>query len=408
MKFIPLRKTKNSIMKKNLILFLLIVLAGCSTNLLNDSNYSRFRPVLMKQEQFLNSIHLINSPVELDTVGKIQKLGSYLIIMDLYKGLHIVQVDSSSLVNLSFLVVPGIIDFVVSDSMVYANSATDLVSFKFKSYDNIQLLDRQRNVFYELMPPDRRTPDPVFSKGSRPANTIIIGWQPDEKFSDSDTLLMPYYLFAKKDNYLLAAFGDHILVFDISGQKPVYKSVFQGNSNFIEKMQVLGNYLFTFSNQDMAVYSLSSISTPNRVNDYSGISAGSYIAIKYGDSYKFFATFHSSALYYSTADAFAIYDLGHFDKIKLDTSIGLYYPLGLLKEDSTIYVCDRGIRFYNYDDSSLTYIGYKPGDDLDLLVYNDSILISLGANSINSYKIDDTTLEFLDNLSIKYAWLIKF
>ena len=408
MKFIPLRKTKNSIMKKNLILFLLIVLAGCSTNFLNDSNYSRYKPVLMKQDQFLNSIHLVNKPVGLDTVGKIQKIGDYLLVMELYKGLHIVEVDSvQNLKNLSFLVVPGIIDFVVADSMVYANSATDLVSFKFNSYDDIQLLDRQSNVFYELMPPDRRMPDPVFSKGNRPDNTVIVGWQPDVGFSDLDTLLMPYYLFAMKDDYLLAALGDHILVFDISGQKPVYKSVFQGNSNFIEKLQVLGNYLFTFSNQDMAVYSLSSISTPNRVNDYNGISAGSYIAVEYGDSYKFFATFHSSSLYYSTADAFAVYDLGHFDKIKLDTSFGMYYPLGLLSRDSTIYVCGQGIRIFSYD-SIFTYTGYKPGDDLNLFDYSDSTLISLGSSSINSYKVQDTTLELIDYLPIKYAWLIKY
>ncbi len=408
MNFIPLRKIKITIMKNKLILFLFVVLAGCSTNLLNDTNYSRYKPVLMQQDQFLNAIHLIQSPEKLDTVGKMQKIGDYLFVLDLYKGLHILQLDSSQkIINLSFLVIPGIIDFVVSDSMIYANSATDLVSLKFNSYDNIELIDRQQNVFYELMPPDRRQPDPVFSKGSRPDNTVIVGWQPDNNFGDLDTLLMPYYLFALKDNYLLAALGDHILVFDISGQKPVYKSVFQGNNNFIEKMQVFGNYLFTFSMQNMEVYSLSSITTPNKVNEYSGISAGSYIAIEYGQSYKFFATFHSSALYYSTADAFALYDLGHFDKINLDTSFGLYYPLGILKQDTTVYVCDRGIKIFSYD-SLLTYKGFKSGDDLDLFGFNDSTLVSLGARTINSYRVKDSILEPVDYLPIKYAWLIRF
>jgi len=60
---------------------------------------------------------------------------------------------------------------------VYADNAVDLVAFTFDG-NGIQVLDRNRDVFPELSPPDLSGYIPFeFTKEERPENTVIVRWE---------------------------------------------------------------------------------------------------------------------------------------------------------------------------------------------------------------------------------------
>ncbi len=386
---------------------LLIVLSGCFQKVEQD-NYSKFRPVLMKEADFLNAVHVLDSPVELDTISKIARLGDYFLFLEVYKGLHVIDAhDINNLQNLSFIVIPGIIDFVVKDSVIYANSARDLLSLRFNSPDDVSILDRQRGVFYELSPPDRRLPNPRFLAGNRMDSTEVVGWQVDSGLR-LDTLLMPYYLFGLKDQYLFSILGSRVIVYDVSQEVPEYKTMFQANSNFIDRIVIFDNYLISFSYVSMRVYNISNIYQPAAINEYNGINSGVYTDFDYvnGDV-RMFADYHFSPLYYTFNDGLYVFSMmGFSNNVKLDTSFGLSYPLDLMRVDSLLYVCDNGIKIFKAG-LKLEYLKFYQGDDLNLYRF-DSVLVSLGVEQINGYLMRDTVLDRLFSLPLKYAWTIRY
>lgn len=398
-------------MKKLLFLFTvgLFVLVGCWQRIEQHDSYSKFRPVLMKESVFLQSVHVYNEPVELDTISKVTKLGDYYLALEVYKGIHVIDAhDLTNLVNKSFIVIPGIIDFVVKDSVIYANSARDLLTIQFNSPNDITVLDRQRKVFYELSPPDRRLPNPRFLEGSRPDSTEVVGWQGDSSIVSVDTLLVPYYLLATKGHYLFSFLGSNVLVYDISQKVPEFKTMFQANSNFIDKVKIFGDYLISFSYVSMRVYNISNIEQPAAVNEFNGINSGVYVDFDYnrGDI-RMFADYHFSPLYYTFNDGLYVFDMNGFgNNASLDTSFGMDYPLDLMRVDSLLYVCDNGITIFKVG-LGLDYLKNYPGDDLNLFRF-DSILVSLGSEQINEYLIRDTVLDKLFSIPIKFAWTIRY
>ncbi len=394
-------------MKKAIYLTLIILaLASCNDLWNDDENYSAYKPLLMPADQFVNAIHLTGAQTP-DTVGKLAKLGDYLLAMETYYGLHIFNIaDSGSMTNENFLFVPGIIDFEVKDSIIYANSATDLVTFKFYDANNIEVLNRQPNVFYELLPPDHRQPNPLFVQGNRPENTVIVAWVPDND-NPPDPGIFPYNLIKIYGDYLYTAYGQNLLVFDIASDTPRYVASFQGNYNFIEKFDIKGSYLYTFSLINMQVLSLSPPDNPVPIKEYSGINCASYFDMVYGTEYKFFVTYHVSPYYYSTINSMQIYNLGTFNTIVLDTAIGMQYPLDINVNDTLIYVCDYGIKTFLYTDDTLAQVSYIPGDDLNIFRY-DSVMFTLGEQYIHKYFISDTTLEEAVKVPINFAWTIRY
>ena len=390
------------------VITLLFVLGGCWQKFEQD-NYSKFKPVLMKESEFLNSVHVLGQPVVLDTISKIDKLGDYYLVLEVYKGLHVIDAhDISNLQNISFIVIPGIIDFVVKDSVIYANSARDLLTLEFNSPYDVSILDRQRAVFYELSPPDRHLPNPRFLEGNRLDSTEVVGWQGDSNFVKIDTLLMPYYLFALKQDYLFSILGSNVLVYDISQKVPMYRTMFQANSNFIDRIKIFSNYLMSFSYVTMRVYNISNIDQPAAINEYNGINSGVYTEFDYNQGdVRMFADYHFSPLYYTINDGLYVFDMQGFgNNVRLDTSFGLAHPLDLMRVDSLLYVCDNGIKLFKVG-AGLEYLKYYQGDDLNLFRF-DSVLVSLGAGQINEYLIRDTVLEKIFSLPIKFAWTVRY
>lgn len=128
----------------------------------------------MARPDLEKSIKLIE-PQEINEFGKIYIKDSLLFINEKYEGIHVVDnSDPSNPENLAFIVIPGNIDISIVNDIIYADNALDLVAIKYTG-DNVTIVDRNRNVFPELLPPDggffhNNYQDDI------PENSVIIKW----------------------------------------------------------------------------------------------------------------------------------------------------------------------------------------------------------------------------------------
>lgn len=168
-------------MKKLLILAfgaMLLISPGCS---LGDPDMpseetKQYIPVIISRDQ-LESAFNVGEPKALKSPGKIYHYGQYIFVTELYSGIHIIDnADPSNPVPIKFITIPGCVDMAVKSNVLYADNSVDLLSISIADMNDIQLINRTRDVFPEVLPPDHVSIPEKYSKANRPANTIIISW----------------------------------------------------------------------------------------------------------------------------------------------------------------------------------------------------------------------------------------
>jgi hypothetical protein len=163
-------------LKIGIISVIITGLTACYNRSNDDNGYynSAYTPVIMARPDLEKSIKLIE-PQEINEFGKIYIKDSLLFINEKYEGIHVVDnSDPSNPENLAFIVIPGNIDISIVNDIIYADNALDLVAIKYTG-DNVTIVDRNRNVFPELLPPDGG----FFHNNYRddiPENSVIIKW----------------------------------------------------------------------------------------------------------------------------------------------------------------------------------------------------------------------------------------
>ena len=164
-------------MKTFLYLSIPILMSGCGKYTEEYEPYSEYQPVLMHRSELEKSISFID-PQPLVNSGKIYIKDHLLFINELFRGVHVYDnSDPANPVALGFITLPGNVDISVDGDIVYADNAVDLVAFTFDG-NGIQVLDRNRDVFPELSPPDLSGYIPFeFTKEERPENTVIVRWE---------------------------------------------------------------------------------------------------------------------------------------------------------------------------------------------------------------------------------------
>lgn len=163
-------------LKISIISVIITGLTSCFNRSNDDIGYynSAYTPVIMARPDLEKSIKLIE-PQEINEFGKIYIKDSLLFINEKYEGIHVVDnSDPSNPENLAFIVIPGNIDISIVNDIIYADNALDLVAIKYTG-DNVTIVDRNRNVFPELLPPDggffhNNYQDDI------PENSVIIKW----------------------------------------------------------------------------------------------------------------------------------------------------------------------------------------------------------------------------------------
>ncbi len=163
-------------MKKLLYLCLPAILLGCDFREPIEPS-TVYSAVLMDRSELEKSIRF-TEPQPLVNAGKIYIKDHFLFINELFRGVHVYNnADPANPELLGFITIPGNVDISIDGTTIYADNAVDLVALRYNG-STIEVLDRNRDVFPELSPPD--TPGRIpseFTREIRPENTVIVRWE---------------------------------------------------------------------------------------------------------------------------------------------------------------------------------------------------------------------------------------
>lgn len=134
-----------------------------------DIRSGRYTPIFMERSELEKSVFFEQKSRDLINPGKIYSKDNFIFINEKYKGVHII--DNSTPANpkkIGFIIAPGCIDIAVKGSILYLDNAVDLVAFNLETKE---VTERVKEVF-----PEPLSPENYYYYGSRPANTILVGW----------------------------------------------------------------------------------------------------------------------------------------------------------------------------------------------------------------------------------------
>ncbi|MFK8045865.1 MAG: hypothetical protein AB8B72_10230 [Crocinitomicaceae bacterium] len=93
----------------------------------------------------------------IDQPGKIYVYENYLLVNDQSKGIHIYDnSNTNSPVHLSFISIPGNMDFSVRNNTIYADNVTDLVVIDMSQAAKPEVINRMKSVFPSQTSPNEQ------------------------------------------------------------------------------------------------------------------------------------------------------------------------------------------------------------------------------------------------------------
>ena len=181
---------KNSI-KNSLIPFLLLVvlLPACKDKY--TEQYLELEPVYMGYQEFRASVKMV-SRQDLVKPGKIYVVGNYLFINERMKGIHMYNnANPASPQYIGFINIPGNVDIVVKNNVMYADSYIDLVAIDITNPAQAREVGRIKSIFPYSVPPSEevsyRTGQVDDTKG------VVVGWNVKTVRKEINTTSYPVY-----------------------------------------------------------------------------------------------------------------------------------------------------------------------------------------------------------------------
>ncbi len=167
-------------MKKPLFSLFFTFLCLATGILLSSSDpvsYGAYTPVFMERGEMENAVK-IEAAQPLHSPGKIYVYGQYILVNELYKGIHIIDNSNpASPLNMAFLHIDGCIDMAMKDNVLYADNAIDLIALKTNDhFVSVQVTQRIKSIFPETQSPDGLW-SPYTANKYRPENGILVAWK---------------------------------------------------------------------------------------------------------------------------------------------------------------------------------------------------------------------------------------
>jgi hypothetical protein len=193
-------------------------------------------------------------------------------------------------------------------------------------------------------------------------------------------------------NYLYTVDNENLAVFDISNAStPVYKQKVSIGFN-IEAIFPMGNNLFIASNTAMYIYDISNPEQPTQQSYVEHLTGCDPIVAN--DSVAFL-TVHGGNSCGSSINELFIYDITNITSPQLISSMPMTNPFGLGLKDSVLYVCDNGagLKVINVKDpSNPVQINLLSGDNNVDVIPTANVLISMLTDGIAYYDISNPAI----------------
>lgn len=154
-----------------LVLCSMLVLMACGKEK-EDKVVDGYKPIYADGADLKNVT--VTLTADLENPGRVYVYGDYLLINDQSKGVHIYDNSNPSApVEVSFIGIPGNLDFSVSNGMLYADNITDMVIVDISNPAAPDYVNRMEDVF-----PLQSFPDEFGAfECVDPSKGIVVGWE---------------------------------------------------------------------------------------------------------------------------------------------------------------------------------------------------------------------------------------
>lgn len=402
------------------IFFATIVLFGCKDKY--TEQYQSLEPVYLGYKEFRESVKMV-SQQDLVKPGKIYTYGNYLFINEIMKGVHVYNnANPSAPTYVGFINIPGNVDLVVKNNIMYADSYIDLVALDITDPAKATEVGRIKEIFPYSVP----TYDQINYRVGSVDNTkgVVVSWEVKTVRKEIETIdypIYPIYYGAKYDalatnsassgssqssstgvggsmarfgltgNALVAVDNYSYYNIDLSSPKsPALSSKSQINWG-IETMFLTGKYMFLGTRNGMLVFDISDLNKPVYLSSFWHATGCDPVVVQNNKAY---VTIRGGNMCGSNINRLDVLDVTNVLKPTLYRSYTMDEPYGLGISDEILFVCDgkSGLKVFSAADPMLiteNLLAKFPGiQAYDVIPLGKSLLM-IGSDGFYQYDYSD-------------------
>lgn len=393
---------KKMIMKKNTLYLLfglfILLFTNCTKDYVTES-YSFYKPLYKTKTEV--QAQIANSPItEIKNPGKIFLKDDYLYLVDINKGIHIINVANPiSPKQVSFVQIPGCLDIAVRGNNLYADCYSDLVNIDITNPISIQVKQFLHGVF----------PHRIYSGGYLDTNRIIVDWVRVDTivkrenvenfqrnirnsgwaFSSLSSASLRSGGTSNGQGGSMARFGlynDRMYTVSNSDLKvfnttnPTFINYIKAvalNRGDIETVFPYKDKLFIGGQSGMFIYSVTNPDNPNYLSQFAHARACDPVI---ADDDFAYVTLHSGNFCAGFQNQLDIVDITSIQAPKLFKTYPLTEPKGLAKDVNTLLICDGkdGLKIFNAANKSnlIMQSHIKDMNTYDVIANNGTAIVS--------------------------------
>ena len=385
-----------------ILIFFTFFFAGCvKDNCKKTFTYSYYLPVYRTTSEVKANIKS-NAPKDVVNPGKIFLLGNYIFLNEIDKGIHIIDNSNpASPRNVAFIDIPGNMDLAVKGNTLYVDLYTDLVTLDISNPLNVVVKKYNEGVF----------PYRAYGNGFYGDTTKIISdWLKRDTTitenceSGNRLVFNDYYMasvsssgqsssnsnsgspvgkgasmarFAIVNTNLYTVSNTDLNVFSISNTTdPVYKNKVNISNWNIETIFPFKDKLFIGSQNGMFVYNINNPDKPALIGQFSHVQSCDPVI---ADDNFAYVTLRSGTACQGFTNQLEILQLNNFTDPQLVKTYTFTNPHGLSKDGNILFICDGndGLKIYNSSDvSNLQLIKqFSNLETYDVIAYNNIALV---------------------------------
>jgi len=414
---------------------LLLFLGSCSDKVKDTITYTANVPVYQKRAEFVKAV-TTGTMQNLVKPGKIFLRGNYILINELYKGIHVIDNTSpASPKNVAFINIPGNVDLSARGNTLYADSYTDLVVMDITDPTKAVEKGRYTDAFPNVLPP---------TDGNYPVTTVdttkgvVVGWTQEKVTVPLTAPIYNIYAmglssasasyfvtndswsslasgitgqsalsgsmarFAIYNDMLYALTNTQMKIFSISAVQPVLLNS-QWTAWQAETLFISGQYMYAGTRQGMVIYSLTDPSLPKQISSYSHIYSCDPVVVNGNYAYYTMLTGNSCG---QATSGLGVVDISDpLNPVQI-SFFALKSPNGLGIDNKHLFVCngDNGLLVYDVTNPNVIYnnliSSFTNIQAYDVIPYNN-VLIVIGKGGLLQYDYSDiTNIKLLSTITI--------
>ena len=382
------------------------------------ADYLVARPLTISMEEFRNGVDVI-VPQPIDESGKIYAYNDYIFVNDKYKGVHVIDnSDPSSPRKVAFIKIAGNVDISVKNDFLYADSLTDLIVLDISDIDNIQIVNRLKDVLRDnvIWPLEAD----IFEYGDwNGVDRVLIGWEVTTERRLVEEVQMRFeneLMFDAASNsvgqggslarfkivgdFLYAVDNHSINIFDITdlGNPQDLEDVYAGFD--IETIFNQNNHLFIGSRSGMYIYDISSPAQPSFISEFQHGTACDPVVVDGDFAY---VTLRGGNGCGATESGLFVIDIEDISNPALLATYPMDEPYGLGVKDDKLFVCDGSYGLKVYDKTNVPdLVALQHFEDITTfdVIPLENHLLMVGEQILYQYLYNETGLELISSMSL--------